>query len=611
MKLGIQNKLTINFTLSILFVCLIGFWFFIVKSKEDQYNNRIYNSRISLDLLETSISYQYQALELFNDFLITRDYEKIKDLDFLKSEQLKNIRKLIVLLKDDPLTVKNVALLGKKINSSFDYYDSTYTKIKNNTLIAPIALQIMVKAKSNTGDLHNIVENIIHSENTTVNELSIQIENLEITNSVILFLALFFAIVFLIVFYRSTKKELAIKLKSEYELKVLGQAIKSINECVVITDCENKVLFINEAFKRIYKYSEEEMIGKDIEKIYSKRIQQQRVREIFGYLLRDGWSGEILHNTKNGSEIIVQVSGSPVKNEDGNTIAIVSVISDITERKKTDEEVGRYIEELQVNQDLLEQNAEELVELNVKLYQSEQQLKELNENKDKFFSIISHDLRSPFSSLIGLSDILVNDINTLSKEEIVYFSQNIYNTSKNVLNLVDRLLQWSRLQTGRIDFVPKLIPLNKIVNDVFEVLKGNLIRKNIVLHNEIRMSTMIFADENMITSVIQNLISNALKFTNENGCIEISDKDADNFIEVSIADNGIGMSEEMTKKLFHIETNSTTLGTAQESGSGLGLILCKELVEKNSGKIWVKSSVGSGTTFSFTVPTEEIFQKQV
>ncbi len=611
MKLGIEKKLTVNFVLSILFVCIMGFWFIHVNSKEDKKNARIFNSRLSLTLLEATTSDQFQALELFNDYIITRDIEKIREIDFLNEKQLSNIISLKKLLEDEPESLRNLALLKNGIDKSFSYYNSIYSQIGKEAFTAQLALQIIAKAKNNTNQIHRTVENIISSENTTVNKLSSEVQGLKLTNTIIMFTGISSAIIFLFVFYRSTRKEIAIKMKSEYDLRILGKAIKCINESVVITDFGNKILFINEAFKRTYNYTEEEMIGRDISFIYSKRIPQHRLEEIFDYLILDGWAGEIIHNTKDGSELIVQVSGSPVKNEDGNTIAVVSVISDITERMKTQEEVERYIEELQVNQDLLEQNAEELLELNVKLYESEQQLKELNENKDKFFSIISHDLRSPFSSLIGLADILVNDINNLSKDEISYFSQNIYNTSKGVLNLVDRLLQWSRLQTGRIDYAPKSISLFKTVNDISGVLKGNLIKKNIVMHNEIRENTMIYADENMITSIIQNLISNALKFTDENGKIVIADKDDADFVEVSIIDNGIGMSEERTKKLFNIESNLTTPGTAHESGSGLGLILCKELVEKNNGKIWVKSIVGSGTTFIFTVPKAAVLQDQV
>ena len=416
--------------------------------------------------------------------------------------------------------------------------------------------------------------------------------------------------IFIIFFYLSIKKEIKKIRQTERDLKIPANALESINECVVITDSRNNILFTNGALLKAYGYTGGELLNKDISILFSKQYSRLSTETESRLVNREGWSGETIHCTKSGAELLVQVSTSAVKDKQGKIIALASVISDITQRKKTEEEIRRYIEELQVNKDLLEENAEELVELNAKLYESEKQLIELNKNKDKFFSIISHDLRSPFNSLVGLSDILVNDIDSLSKEEVKYFSQNIYDASKGVLNLVDRLLEWSRLQTGKMHFAPKAVSLYKLVNEISELLKGNTIRKNIDLKNEVRENTYIYADEDMLTSILQNLISNALKFTGINGHIKIFDRDADNFVEVYVRDDGIGMTDEATEKLFHIETSSTTLGTAREKGTGLGLILCKELVEKNNGKIRVKSRTGKGTTFIFSVPKEEILQSR-
>ncbi len=416
--------------------------------------------------------------------------------------------------------------------------------------------------------------------------------------------------VLIILFYFSLRKEVKRIRHTEFNLKLPAAALENINECVAITDSRNKILFTNRALLKVYGYTRDELRNKDISVLYSKQNTGPGAAAESNPAIREGWSGETLHRTKSGAELMVRVSNSAVYNENGEKIALVSVAEDITERKKTEEEIRRYIEELQVSKDLLEENAEELIELNAKLYESEKQLIELNNNKDKFFSIISHDLRSPFNSLVGLSDILVNDIDSLSNEEVKYFSRNIYDASKGVLNLVDRLLEWSRLQTGKIHFAPKTVSLYKLVNEISEVLKGNTIKKNIDLRNEVRENTFIFADEDMLTSILQNLISNALKFTGINGHIKIFDRDADNFIEVYVRDDGIGMTDDAAGKLFHIETSTTTLGTAHEKGTGLGLILCKELVEKNNGKIRVKSLAGKGTTFIFSVPREEILQSR-
>ena len=608
MKLGIENRLSVNFILSLLFVLVMGVLFFLLNSEESKTNLRLVNSHKALNIFEESISDQYKTLELFNDYIISRGSEKIKEIKLLEAGQQAHIIKLKKLRGSWPDFISNIKLLNAKIINSFDYYNYIFNIKSRNPYKVSGVLQILAEAKKNTDEVNVFTQKIINSENTAVNAVSSEIENLKLTARIILFLGILIAVVFLIVFYRSTKKEIINKLKSEYDLKVFGKAVKSINESIVITDNKDKVLFFNEAFKQTYGYSEEELSGKDISVIYSKRNSSQLLEKVFDAIHNGGWSGELIHTAKDGSEFIVRISVSAVKDDEGRTIASVNVINDITESKKTEEEIERYIEELQVNKDLLEQNAEELIELNVKLYESEQQLKELNDNKDKFFSIISHDLRSPFNSLIGLSDILTNDIDSLSEEEIKYFSNNIHNTSKGVLNLVDNLLQWSRLQTGKIDFAPAAIPLFKMVDEISEVLKGYMIKKNISLRNEVKENTIIFADENMVISVLQNLISNALKFTDENGSIIVSDKDAGDFTEVHIKDNGVGMTGESTKKLFNIGTNSTTLGTAKEKGTGLGLILCKEMVEKHKGKIWVNSEIGKGTTFIFTVPKDGILQ---
>lgn len=611
MKLGIEKKLTLNFVLSLFFVLSIGYLFLLVSSNEAKMNLRIYDSHRALNIFESTITNQYQALNLFNDFTITRDAEKIKAIDILKEQQLGNINRLRAILANDTNYVKSIALLKVKVINLFKYYDRIYNLNDKSTLKLSGVLKTIADAKNNTAAIRLLVQEMINTENSEVEIVTSKIKNLYLTAEVIISVGVLSAIIFLIFFYGSTKKEILNRLKSENGLKIFGKAFKSVKESLIITDENNKVLFFNEAFKQKYHFTDEELTGKDISLIYSKRNSDRLLEKIFSYAYQQGWSGELYHITKEQEEFIVQISVNAVKDDNGKAIASVSVINDITERKRTEEEVQRYIEELQINKDLLEQNAEELIELNIKLYESEGQLKELNENKDKFFSIISHDLRSPFNSLLGLSGILANDIESLSNEEIKYFSKHIYDTSKNVLNLVDNLLQWSRLQTGKIEFSPGVISLRNLVGMVTDILKGNIIKKNIELRNEIRENTFIYADENMMTSVLQNLISNALKFTRKKGSIEIFDTDAGDFSEISVRDNGVGMTKENADKLFKIGKNSTTLGTADEKGNGLGLILCKEMVEKNNGKIWVTSEQGKGTTFTFTVPKDKILQNHL
>lgn len=265
---------------------------------------------------------------------------------------------------------------------------------------------------------------------------------------------------------------------------------------------------------------------------------------------------------------------------------------------------NKLIEELSINSQLLEQNANELIRLNEVISESEQQLKELNASKDKFFSIISHDLKNPFQTLIGYSDILASQADIFSTEEIKEISTSLNETTKNVYKLLENLLEWSRLQRGSMPLNLDYFDLYSIVNSNLEIVSPKAHSKNIKLINEVPKELIIFADINMINTVIRNLISNSLKFTNENGFIKITYQSEDNYHVIKIIDNGIGMTENIKNKLFKIDENVTTLGTQQETGTGLGLILVKELVNKNSGEISVESEVGVGTTFIIKIPKD-------
>ena len=271
------------------------------------------------------------------------------------------------------------------------------------------------------------------------------------------------------------------------------------------------------------------------------------------------------------------------------------------ERKRTSEELINYTKQLQANKNLLEERAKELARLNAQLAESEQMLKELNSSKDKLFSIIAHDLKSPFQPLIGLSEILVEEYDSISKEERDRFIRELNNTIKNQYKLVENLLDWSRIQTGRMEFLPEKINLSESVDSNISLLNQNALIKNIELINQVQNNNFVFADLNMLQSVIQNLISNAIKFTRPNGKVIISSETRNNHVEISVKDTGVGMSKDVLENLFRIDKHHSTLGTSQEKGTGLGLIICKELIEKNEGEIWIESETNKGSKFTFTL----------
>lgn len=228
--------------------------------------------------------------------------------------------------------------------------------------------------------------------------------------------------------------------------------------------------------------------------------------------------------------------------------------------------------------------------------------RDLNDAKDKFISILSHDLRAPFTSILGFAEILLNEPN-LSKSEQIEFLTYISDSSQNQLQLINYLLDWSRLQTGRLKLDPVKLNAQSTVYNCISSLTGNSIRKNIDIQVNIKNSLFVLADERLLMQVINNLLSNAIKFSNQDETVEISaDIFSNGLAEFIIKDNGIGISEENKNKIFKVEKTFSTEGTKGEKGTGLGLSLVKEIVEKHGGSIWFYSELGKGSEFHFTIP---------
>ncbi|MCK9280599.1 MAG: ATP-binding protein [Melioribacteraceae bacterium] len=276
--------------------------------------------------------------------------------------------------------------------------------------------------------------------------------------------------------------------------------------------------------------------------------------------------------------------------------------SEINLRKQAEEEIRKYAEEILFNKELLEKKTEELYELNDQLSKSEKDLKALNENKDRFFSILAHDLRSPFYSIKGLSEIIVSELDTMPIDELREVSNGIFQSSQSIYRLLENLLEWSQVQSNRIDFKPNNFLITELLEENLNLAKISAERKRISIKFQCFENLEVFADRNMIDSVVRNLISNSIKFTSEGGFISLSTELKETYVLVSITDNGVGIKKEILEKIFDSKEIFTSNGTNNEKGSGLGLVLCKEFVKKNSGSIWVESEFNKGTTFYFTIP---------
>jgi len=230
------------------------------------------------------------------------------------------------------------------------------------------------------------------------------------------------------------------------------------------------------------------------------------------------------------------------------------------------------------------------------------ELEKVNAEKDKFLSIIAHDLKSPFNSIIGFSELLVERVIEKDYEKIGLFAKIITQSSNRAMDLLMNLMVWAQSQSGRMVFNPEDFEMVTLINEVTLLLSSNADQKSIVIHNPKTQDIHVNADKAMISTVLRNLVSNAIKFTHTGGSIAISAIDNQNELIVSVSDNGVGIPNDRLNKLFHLNNSYSTPGTKNEKGTGLGLIICKELVEKNNGHFWVESTIGSGSTFFFSLP---------
>ena len=278
--------------------------------------------------------------------------------------------------------------------------------------------------------------------------------------------------------------------------------------------------------------------------------------------------------TSTGETKWVWEQGRGVFSQNGDLLYLEGFITDITENKKIEEQ----------------------------LIEKEKILSELNTTKDKFFSIIAHDLKSPFNSIMGISDILLEQVEKEDYEDIKKYAEIIYDSSHRAMYLLSNLLEWSRSQTGRMEYNPEYVRLSSLIEEAVEMLTYSANQKSITIKTTLHKSAITFVDKAMVGSVLRNLISNAIKFTYKGGEISIEVIPVEEMYQISVSDNGTGIVDSELDNLFKIDKYYSSKGTNNESGSGLGLILCKEFVARHKGSIWIESKQGNGTTVFFTLP---------
>jgi PAS domain S-box-containing protein len=364
--------------------------------------------------------------------------------------------------------------------------------------------------------------------------------------------------------------------QSENQYRTL---IQSMPDGVYRSTPEGKFIEVNDAMVRILGYdSKEDLMSIDIKsQLYfdseerESLTKKMRLNELDVFPLRK----------KDGTIVYIEDHGWLVTDENDNIIFHEGVSRDVTQRKIAEVQLQEYSE----------------------------QLKELVATKDKFFSIIAHDLKSPFNSILGLSEIIKNDARYLDIATIEQYAGIIYSTSNNTFRLLENLLDWARIQQSQMPFQPASLILKTIANEVIELSIEKANSKIIAIINYIPDNLIVMADRNMLNTILRNLISNALKFTSANGKVGIKAITKGNTTEISVEDTGTGIKQEDISKIFEIGSSFSKRGTENEKGTGLGLLLCKEFVEKHGGHIWVESEEGKGSTFFFTINNSESLTK--
>jgi PAS domain S-box-containing protein len=365
------------------------------------------------------------------------------------------------------------------------------------------------------------------------------------------------------------------------ERNLLRTIIDNIPDIIFAKDIQSRFLICNDALvKRVGKESENQVIGKsDLELLPKANASKYFAEEqlIFN-------SGKPIINSE---QSVITSSGQlkynlmtkvPFRNNHGKIIGLVGIGRDITSRKQAENEV-RYKNE---------------------------QLQKSNSEKDKFFSIIAHDLRSPFNHFLGFTQIISEELSTLSQEQIQNIADNMKKSATNLYSLLENLLEWAKMQRGLMEFKPERFNLHERISGCVDLIIGPAKAKSISVSYDIPRNYEIMADKHMFDTIIRNLVSNAIKFTRRKGEIHISAETGEvGLTEIRIKDTGIGMNKELLNNLFILDQQTSRKGTDNEPSTGLGLLLCKEFIEKHDGKIWVESEVGKGSTFSFSVKSFE------
>ncbi|MFV8340951.1 ATP-binding protein [Flavobacterium sp. XS2P39] len=371
-------------------------------------------------------------------------------------------------------------------------------------------------------------------------------------------------------------------LKSNYipTAEFYSQIIDSLQDYSILTiDNEFIINSWSSGASKIFGYEPDEIMGKHFDVIFTEEDIENGVskNEIATALKEGRATDNRWHICKDKSIFYAYGLVFPLTGIDGEMLGYVKILRDLTERKKSEDAIKNYVKELE----------------------------DLNTHKESVLAILSHDLRSPLSSIIATTGYLKSNFERMDPSTVKEMLELLYKASIDELNMLDYLVEWARIKYAAEVFSPRKIELVQYVQKVFDTLNDTASLNAINLHNEIDENTKVFADGKMLLSVIQNIVSNAIKHSLPGGEIMVSAKAKDDKIIVQIKDSGIGMSKEIQDKLFTPQMNILSKARVENKGAGIGLLLVKGFLEKNGGEIWVESIEGEGSSFYFTLPIEK------
>ena len=355
------------------------------------------------------------------------------------------------------------------------------------------------------------------------------------------------------------------------------QLIRNSFDMIVLLDSSGIQRYVSESCENILGYRPGELMNIPVIEQLIHPEDHEKARAGLKNIIENQTNGgtQYRHRHKDGGWVYLEAFGTN-QLDNPDIQSVVLNVRDITERKKAEQA----------------------------LKDSQARLRELNATKDRLFAIIGHDLRSPFNSIIGFSQLLAEQVKEKDYEGLDEYARIIQESSKKAMDLLTNLLEWSRSQSGNIEFNPEYFDLVSIIQEAAGLSQDSAAQKSITLTQQLPHNLTIFADKAMINSILRNLLSNGIKFTHPGGKITISTEKTEEQLMVSVADDGTGIPPEDLDKLFRIDAAQSTPGTHKESGTGLGLLLCKEFTEMHGGKIWAESTPGMGSKFSFTIPSE-------